>query len=89
MNNNAFFSSSRDISEHEEYSFYDQCLTNLEADIKSSEALPWANLADLGDGITEFSINVSIRMVQLLGFSVYYIISVSCLFNNGNTFRSS
>ena len=64
MNNNTFFCSSRDRSEHEEYSFYDQCLTNLEADIKTSEALPWANLADLGDGITEFSINVStgIRM---------------------------
>ena len=44
----------------EEFSFYEQCLNNLDADLKSSDPLPWANLAHLGDSITEFSLNVSV-----------------------------
>lgn len=49
---------SRDISDHEEFSFYEQCLTNLQSDLKSApDPQPWANLADLGDTITEFSLN--------------------------------
>ncbi|XP_028408576.1 uncharacterized protein LOC114531126 [Dendronephthya gigantea] len=47
---------SKDLAD-EEFSFYEQCLSNLDADLKSSDPLPWANLAHLGDTITEFSLN--------------------------------
>jgi hypothetical protein len=51
--------SARDLTDNEEFSFYEQCLTNLDADLHTSAPLPWANLADVGDTITEFSLNVS------------------------------
>ncbi|CAB3999317.1 Hypothetical predicted protein [Paramuricea clavata] len=47
----------RDLTDNEEFSFYEQCLTNLDADLHTSAPLPWANLADVGDAITEFSLN--------------------------------
>lgn len=51
--------SSKELANGEGLSFYEQCLTNLDADLKSSDPLPWANLANHGDTITEFSLNVS------------------------------
>ena len=49
--------SARDLADNEEFSFYEQCLTNLGGDLQSTA--PWASLADVGDTITEFSLNVS------------------------------
>ena len=54
-------SSARDLTDNEEFSFYEQCLTNLDADLQSSAPLPWASLADVGDTITEFSLNVRLE----------------------------
>ena len=45
----------KDLADNEEFSFYEQCLTNLGADLQSS--VPWASLADVGDTITDFSLN--------------------------------
>ena len=56
--------SARDLTDNEEFSFYEQCLTNLDADLQSSAPLPWASLADFGDTITEFSLNVSIEHLK-------------------------
>ena len=56
--------SARDLTDNEEFSFYEQCLTNLDPDLQSSAPLPWASIADVGDTITEFSLiknNVSIE----------------------------
>ena len=45
----------KDLADNEEFSFYEQCLTNLGGDLQSSG--PWASLADVGDTITDFSLN--------------------------------
>ena len=59
-----FLFSARDLTDNEELSFYEQCLTNLDVDLHSSLSLPWASLADVGDTITEFSLNVSMEHLK-------------------------
>lgn len=56
--------SARDLTDNEELSFYEQCLTNLDVDFHSSSSLPWASLANVGDTIAEFSLNVSIEHLK-------------------------
>ena len=60
--------SAKDLTDNEELSFYEQCLTNLDVDLHSSSSLPWASLADVGDTIAEFSLNVSAGVFERIYF---------------------
>ena len=62
--------SAKDLTDNEELSFYEQCLTNLDVDLHASSSLPWASLADVGDTIAEFSLNVSTGVPERIYFFV-------------------